>query len=172
MKSGVIKGAILGGVVVFIWMLVAWMVLPWSGASMRKFKCESEVTEMMMRNCPRDGVYMFPFKDDGVNQSPYVLATVKLNGNPLNPWAFISSLVTQIVGVGMIGYLLSKTRRMTYPGRVAFVTLAGIAVWVLGIVPEWTWCALPAAFVLNLLVNYGIGYFLAGLVVAKCVRAE
>ena len=56
----VILGGLLGGIVVFVWGYVSWMVLPWNQWPFRKFKSEAAVKALVSTGVEEDGVYLLP----------------------------------------------------------------------------------------------------------------
>ena len=60
MWKSLLRCGIVGGVIVFLWMMVSWMVLPMHKATMNKFVDESEVLSTITRYAPKDGIYVIP----------------------------------------------------------------------------------------------------------------
>lgn len=53
------KAALLGGFIVFLWSIVSWKVLPFHQMNIQHFKNESRVSQVLMGNAPKSGVYVF-----------------------------------------------------------------------------------------------------------------
>lgn len=71
------------GIVMFVWGIASWMVLPWHENAANRFADESEVAEVIRKNAPEAGIYWLPFADEnyeaGENQrknSPKITAAV------------------------------------------------------------------------------------------------
>jgi hypothetical protein len=48
----IVLGAVLGGVTVFVWSAVSWMLLPWHESSMKSFADEAAVAQVILDNAP------------------------------------------------------------------------------------------------------------------------
>src|SRR5438094_7933582 len=53
-------GGLIGGLVLFAWGVVSWMLLPWHLATLEKFKDEANVAQALTANAPKSGVYLLP----------------------------------------------------------------------------------------------------------------
>src|SRR5687768_14496902 len=94
----VLVGGIAGGVVLFFWSFVSWMLLPWHNMTMSRFENESIVLEMLEHQAPREGVYLAPFPEDPSQHEatggPMVLAAFQ----PAMEAGMGKQLVVAIVG--------------------------------------------------------------------------
>lgn len=73
MNKTLVKCAILGGIVVFVWGMVSWMVLPWHMMSMKRFDDESAVARTLQNNTSESGVYVLPnfYKGDKMSSGAH-----------------------------------------------------------------------------------------------------
>src|SRR5256885_13673590 len=53
-------GGMIGGLVLFAWGVVSWMLLPWHLATLEKFKDETKVAQALTANAAKSGVYLLP----------------------------------------------------------------------------------------------------------------
>ena len=53
-------GSLLGGIVLFVWSAIAWIVIPWPGEPLRSFTNEDAVVQAVTANAPRSGNYLLP----------------------------------------------------------------------------------------------------------------
>src|SRR3989442_1654297 len=60
MLKSLLLGGILGGLVLFAWGVVSWMLLPWHLATLEKFKDEAKVAQALTANATKSGVYLLP----------------------------------------------------------------------------------------------------------------
>jgi hypothetical protein len=68
-----------------------------------------------------------------MQNGPTMFASVQVNGmGQKTARPFIVSLILQIIGAGIVTWMLLQTRGLSYKQRVWFVTLYGIAIGVLG----------------------------------------
>lgn len=172
-----IKGGILGAIILYIWMMISWMVLPWHCSAMNKFTNEDAVSSAIMANADHDGVYTLPNfchkeaqqeqQADKMKKGPVIFTTVKREGfNFTSPRPYIISFIIQLIGAFFVTYLLLQTRPSTYWNKVWFVTAFGIAGGILSAFPNWNWWGYSFQFVLIQFFDFVIGWFLAGLALA------
>jgi|ERR1700722_16892441 len=185
-KKKLFRGAIIGGVIVFLWCLISWMALPWHSMVFKKFDDESSVAHAIRNNAQESGVYILPntFKynpstsneemEQGMmmmQRGPTMFASVQVNGmghKSVRP--FVISLILEIIGAGIVTWMLLQTKGLKYKHRVGFVTLYGLAIGVLGILPAWNWWCFSLSYTMVIFLDLIIGWFLAGLAIAKICK--
>lgn len=186
MKKSLWLGGVLAGVTVFVWGFLSWVVLPVHESSLLKFKDEAAVTSAVAANAPAPGVYLLPNGHAGTEgmtaeqkqaqeaaamkqweTGPSGFMVIRLGGTASMTPYIIVGLINQIVGGLLIAFLLSKTAGLGYWGKVGFTVVVGVAVGVLSLIPEWNWWGFSAAYVGAGFVDYVVGWFLGGLVLAK-----
>ncbi len=188
MQKSLIKCGVVGGIVVFIWGMISWMVLPWHTMTMNKFTHEELVAHVIEQNAPKSGIYVFPYMHTGsssekeskkemteakemMKTGPLVFASVKLGGMHGGLVRhIIGSLVIQIVGALLISWLLFQTKGLKYFKQVWFVASVGLVVGILGHLPAWNWMGFAWNYTLVCVLDLLIGWFLAGLVIAKLAK--
>ncbi len=190
MDKKILKCAIVGGLVVFIWGLISWMVLPWHSNTFKQFQNENEVYEAIRDNASESGVYILPnmyVYKDGMSQSdvkrqmsdqhhmmskgPVMFASISVEGMKgvsLKP--FVTSLIIQIVGAGIITWMLLQSKFSAYRKQVIFVTIVGFLVGLLGLLPAWNWWGFSGAYTFTCFADLLIGWFLAGLAIGKVIK--
>lgn len=186
----VIFGGILGAVIAFVWSFVSWMVMPWHEWTLQSFRNEEFVSWVIKENVRKDGVYVIPHMGDkksaltpselkdkldqgktGAKSGPFVYAQIKRKGIDFtSPKQYIISFLTQCVGATLISFLLLKVTESSYGGRLLFVTVTGLIVGILGLVPNWNWFGGGNLFLLVGIADLIITWFLAGLLMAAIVR--
>lgn len=180
------KAAIIGGLIVFLWGVFAWMVLPWHKSSIRKFTNESSVAEAIRDNAPSSGIYQLPntmsFHEgtsrkemsramELMDKGPCMFAAVKLQGiGKMTAWPFVATLILQIIGAFIVVWMLMQTKALNFKKQVGFITVFGFAVGFLGTLPDWIWNGFPIGFVSMIIVDTVVGWFLAGLCIAKVLK--
>ncbi len=186
MSKNHLKAAILAGLIVFVWSFVSWMVLPWHKQCLHKFTNQSEVARVIQQNAPVAGVYVLPNTmsyhertsheemhraEMMMEYGPFMFATVLPNGTgKMSIRPFVFSLIIDIIGTFIVIWMLMQTKSIHFWKRVSFVTLFGLGVAVLGQLPEWNWWGFSGGFVLVNMADFVIGWFLAGLAIAKLLR--
>ena len=181
-----LKCALIGGFIIFVWGLFSWMVFPWHQRCLKKFTNETEVAKVITNNAPKSGVYILPNTfsyDEGtshqematgvemIERGPFVFASIQTHGigkASLKP--FIIALIIQIMGAFFVTWMLLKAKNLAFKKQVGFVTGFGLSVGVLGQFPEWNWWGFPYEYVLINVLDLTIGWFLAGLAIAKILK--
>lgn len=169
-----IKAGILGGIVLFIWSFISWTMLPWHTMSMHNFKSDVAMEQAIQANAPESGIYVLPSMQqvEGMQnktqaQGPMVFASIHLGGMPSSMAMPIGiSLITQIVAAILVAWMLTRTK-LNYFGKLGFVILFAITVCVIKDVPAWNWFKFDTQYTLVMVADTLIGWFLAGLVLAK-----
>lgn len=186
MQKNHLKAAVIGGIVVFIWGMLSWMVFPWHQNCFKKFSNESEVARAVSHNAPTCGMYILPntFKyDSNTSQSemnkgmammekgPFMFACVQPNGmGKMSIKPFIISLIIQIIGAFIATWMLLQTKGLAFRQKVFFITLFGLGAGVICLLPCWNWWGFPGSYVLMNIVDLVIAWFLAGLAIAKVLK--
>ncbi len=186
MFKKLIRSAILGGIVVFLWGVVSWMILPWHQASIKQFQNESTVAQVILENAPEEGVYvlpnMFTFDrgeasemaqqkvEEGrerMTRGPVMFAAISpLGVDPNMVGSLFISVIISIVGAGLIAWVVTQIKTGFW-GRVGYVTLLGFLVGFLGLLPSWNWWHFPFGYIAVGIMDLLIAWFLAGLIIAK-----
>jgi hypothetical protein len=166
--------------------MISWMMLPWHAQTLNKFTDECKVAQVIRNNAPTSGVYILPnmyaYTDSTSQQEmvkgssmmdkgPVVFASVMRDGmGKMTARPFVISLILQIIGAGIVTWMLMKTKGLSYRQQVGFVTLFGVAVAILGILPQWNWWGFSIGYTLSCMIDLVIGWFLAGLAIAKLCK--
>lgn len=188
----IIIGSFIGAVIAFAWSFVSWMVLPWHDMTMNKFSNQEFVSWVVKENAPKSGVYVAPYHEpDTINLTPeeikhnieaeksamktgpFIYAQVRLNGIDMtSPWIYICSFLTQFVGAGLISWILLQLGDHGYGKRLIVVTIVGLTVGVLALVPSWNWFGASATYTLIGIADLVVTWFLTGLFLAAFVKPQ
>jgi len=141
-----------------------------------KFAEPDAVMSTVMQYAPHDGIYVIPScdsaqKGDKMRPEPFLFVNLRRDvvmGSMVEP--IIMSIITQMVGAFLITYLLLQAKAMKYWNRVWFVTVAGIAVAVIGLTPAGNWWHFPLPWVILEMFDMAVAWFLGGLVISKLVK--
>jgi hypothetical protein len=182
MGKALIKGALWGGIVVFIWGFISWGLIPWHAMAFKKFHNQGAISLLIRESAPSSGIYLLPdpmaaknakekaeIRQD-MKKGPFIFASVRLEGCSMSVLKFVGSLIMDLVVAFFITWLLLHTKGMNYGKKVGFVTMVGLIAAILGHFPAWNWWGFPGSFVLVGMVDVVIGWFLAGLVMARFAR--
>lgn len=176
--SNCIKSGIVGGIILFIWSAISWMALPWHMDTLHGFTDETAVVQTITSNASQSGIYVLPFKQMDVQQgqetqqTPQVFASINLQGmgsSMAKPMGI--GLIGQIIAAMLVAWLLSKTSGLGYFGKLGFIFIFAVTVAIIADVPNWNWFAFDTHYTLVMMADTLIGWVLAGLVMAKLVKA-
>ncbi|MFI5334037.1 MAG: hypothetical protein ACHQT8_02590 [Chlamydiales bacterium] len=190
MNKTMLKCAIFGGFVVFLWGIISWMVLPWHQMMMNKFQDEKKVADVIQENAPKSGVYMIPNcvssdirvskeemakskikTQEMMQKGPIVYAIVQKEGMGGGmAGQFVTGLIVNIIAAFFVTWLLTMTKAMAYMKQVYFVTGIGFTAGLMVFLPDWVWMGMTFASVIVHLFDLIIAWFLAGLVIAKFAK--
>jgi hypothetical protein len=182
MARSMVLGAVLGGLVLFLWGMVSWMVLPWREAALHEFTDEEAVVQAIQANAPESGIYVYPGADAGaaaeeppaagetMQPKPSLFVAYRREGSGSMAAAMITHLFTLIVVAFLVTWLVLQTRGLSYWGRVAFVVVSALAAALVCREPEWTWWGFSTGYILSEIVDLVFGGFLAALVIAWATR--
>jgi len=179
-----ILGALLGGIVLFAWGTISWMLIPWHEPYLQAFKDEAAVAEVLKTNAPNAGLYMMPGDHDAATtdknweegarrmaDGPFVFGVVRTTRQEWNLGRLLlGSFLIQTIGAFIITALLLTTRIPRYFGRVLFVATLGGLIGVLGHLPAYNWWEFPAGWTLINIMDLAIGWTLGGLVLAAITK--
>src|SRR5207245_2758043 len=155
-------GGLLGGLALFTWGVVSWMLLPWHLATLEKFKDEANVAQALTANAPKSGVYLLPnvhkreaemteakqkkaetkrkkAEEEGMKrmiQGPFMFAAVSRQGTSGAGAALPIQLVTTIVSAILAMWLLMNATLPGYWQRVGFLVVVALTAGVICHVPD------------------------------------
>jgi hypothetical protein len=186
-----IKGALLGGLIVFFWETISWTALPFHEKSFKEFQDRVSVQNVLMSNAPEKGLYLLSYENlenqgltaeqkqekmkqqyEQMEKGPFALLVMNPEGTGAMPAAILFSLLLQITGALLVTWLLMKANIASYGGRLAFVTVFGVTAGLLGHMPDWIWWKFPCDYVGLKIADMAVDWFLAGLVLAKIVSVK
>ena len=182
-----VLGTLLGGIIVFAWGAVSWMVLPWHASTMRAFTSEQAVASAIRANAPLAGVYLLPnahaqgkssreterAAHERMKHGPVMLAVIRPSGaDPDAGSLYLKGLLVEMAGALMMSLILLSLPGLRYSHRVRIVTLVALAAGVLCRVSDWHWWGFSTNYTLTNIADTVIGWFLASLVIAKVVHSE
>jgi len=181
-----IIGAIVGGLIVFIWSAISHTVLPVGAAGLKVIPEEREtvILETFKSNITEKGLYFFPGYDESQKMTPEEqqaweekyqsgptgLLLIHPQGSSLmSGWhlflEFLTNALAALIGVLILGYTSAS-----YLTRVLMMALLGLFGWFSISLSFWIWYGFPGSFILAEGLDQVVGWFLAGLAMAKMIR--
>ncbi|HVZ39894.1 MAG TPA: hypothetical protein VHI13_11500 [Candidatus Kapabacteria bacterium] len=180
----ILLGGILGGVTLFAWSFLSWMILPLHDSSLRDFTNDSAVAQVLLANVPESGVYHLPAIRGRAGEShdagmarmmkgQHMLAAVRLGDMSSGDFGTLYGLqlLFMILTGCMMAWLLTRTTGLGYLGAASFLAVVGAVVAVTADLPNWNWWGFSLPFTIAYVVDHIVGSFLAGLVMARFVRS-
>ena len=190
-NKSLILGGLLGGLALFVWGSISWMLLPWHLMTLEKFMDEATVAKALLANAGVSGVYLLPNphkhepgmseeqkraeEAEGMKrmvQGPFMFASVSLAGVGNMGHPLLITLLGNILSALLSTWMLLKTNGLRYLGRVGFVLLIALTAAIVGYLPDWTWWRFSTSFTAVSVADLLLGWFLAGLVIAKVAPAS
>ena len=181
MTKTIAVGAVLGGIVLFVWSAISWMALPWHNMTFASFADEEAVTAVLFENASGPGVYLLPNPHaEGRNPSeeemaammkqPFLYGSVQPGGAPPMGRAMGFSFLGNVLAAGLMTWLLLQTKGKTFVQKVKFVKLTALFAALVAVLPNWIWWGYPAAFIAVTFLDLMIGWGLAGAAIAWATR--
>ena len=186
MVRSLVLGSVLGGVIVFAWTAVSWMLLPWHNNAMKSFADEAAVAQVILDNAPSGGMFAIPGWPAGFDamtqaqkDSCQAAMTKKMADGPYFygvVWRGVKedmgrsmgvSLLFDVLAALLVTMLVMKTGGMSWAGRVMFIVTVALAVCLIAIAPNWIWWHHPSGYVIVGMADVVIAWALAGMVIAK-----
>lgn len=179
MCKKIVLGGLIGGLIFFIWSGASWMFLPWHMTTMYSFKDEVVIKKSITDNVPKSGVYFAPGMTNQNQaqmnqpvQAPIIFATVQLE-NPISMNRMMGiSLLTAIVSALFLTWIAAQAHGASYTRRLAVVIMVALTACVTIYVPYWNWFGFPLNYTLVMIADQLIGWFIAGLVIAKAAMPK
>ncbi len=170
-----VKGALAGGLVLFVWGVIYWMALPWHQAVFGQFQDEDAVASVLTQNAPQSGIYVYPGGRDEeaiekMARGPIAFVVFRDAGMASMVRPLLTQLGIQVLAAFLISLLLARVGDTSYWGRVGFVVLLLLTAGVLCHLPNWNWWHFSTGYILTVFVDLLAGGFLAALVMARIIR--
>ena len=172
--------SLFGGLVVFLWSNVSWLLLGWHAAGMRTFTNERAVGEILTANAPQPGLYLLPsnYSETGSEitldqqitrkqAGPFLFGSVRAGRqNWTLPATLGKSFATQLAAAFLLTLVIGSARFESYGGRVTACAVAGLFAGLVGHVPNATWWEFPVSSTIVQIADLTLSWLFAGLVIA------
>jgi len=177
----ILIAALFGAIVLFLWSFVAHTMLPIGEMGIKQPANEDVVLQAVNTGLPTPGIYLLPSMDmskwgDEAAMKAYVekskgsqFAFVVLAPSVGDPTDMTQNLIKQFVNVflaSVIAAWLLAATNWGFGARVIGATAMGIFAWLAVVVPMWNWYRFPTDFMIGGLIEHGVGWLLAGVVIA------
>jgi hypothetical protein len=172
--GAMIKGALVGGVVAFLYIVASWMFIPLHATSMNGFKDEAAVAKVILDNAPKSGVYALPYVADPTKQvssleKPFAFVSVLTDGFDMKANMYKQMGETFFLYFFVAALLTGLLKKQTCGCPVAFSLAVGVLIALVANVPGMIWWHFPLNFTLINMADNVIATTLAGLAISKVV---
>ncbi|HLX12693.1 MAG TPA: hypothetical protein VKS81_07765 [Bacteroidota bacterium] len=185
MKSAVISG-IVGGIILFLWSFLAWVILPFHTASMHWIPNEDAVISTLQPLLTQKGLYVFPhqpyMKADEASMQAWT-AKVKRGptgmifydpsgSDPMMPKQMMMGIFLDFLTAFLAAWMLATSVIATapYASRVMYFVMIGVLISVSVHLINWNWMGFPTDWTLSLIVDTIFGWTLAGLGISALIK--
>jgi hypothetical protein len=173
--------ALLGTVLLFLWNLISWTVLPLHNMTINDLPTPVINPEVMQETMPSPGVYHFPGFMSGAPMDTVSRAYQEgpvisiLNYQPgdvqvLDPVQFVWSFILNYITVFLTFLLLFWSRIPDFWQRVAFCTIIGLIGGIAGHGALGLWFGFPPFYTFVNVLDLFVGWFIIGLAGARMIR--
>ena len=186
MMKRLITGGIVGGITLFMWGFVSWVVLTWHSDTVRHDSSVMAVVEDIEDNLQETGVYYFPpmttMRPDETEMEAYTelhknspSGMIFYNAEHLDPMSPSRLFVGFLADVGAAIFttlllIVALPNLPKYWGRVVYVAALGVfAIFAIRMI-DGVFFNLPIRWTVNQTLDTAISWMLAGLVLAAIVR--
>ena len=177
----------MGGIILFVWSFLAWVVLPLHTSTLHPIPNEDAVVSALQPALPAKGVY--PLRaNPGMSadkatqeawlakmaQGPTGLIIYDPGGvDPMMAGQMGIGFVIDILSALVVSWLLTRSTAFSAPyiARVMFCGMFAIFATVFDYLTMWNWMGYPADFTSALIVDALIAWLLAGLGIAAIVKS-
>ena len=180
----ILIAAVLGGMIVFFWGFFTHSVLQMDKMAFSQASAPASLAVAAGEVAPgtRTAFFYPPMPSDGSSKEQQELAIAQweqgprgifvIDATPMTntyPRLLLTELASSVIAA-MIAAIVAAGVRGGYGGRVATVTLMGVFAWTAIDISYWNWYRFPDGFALMGLVDQGVGWLLAGLVIGAIAR--
>lgn len=178
----ILISAIAGGIVLFLWGFVYWVVTGIPLRGMTDFKDEAAVERVLRENAPTPGYYVLPTAHTpvGLTESQhgeqrvakistnfFAACSVRVGGIGSLGCQLAASFGGNVVSAALMALLLLQIPGLTYRGKVTFTVGTALFASLTGVAPQSIWFGAPCNWFLINTFDLLVGWTLAGLVLAR-----
>lgn len=170
----VIKGALAGGLIMFLWYCISWMALPFHENTLTKVPNDSQLQqvleqsdfgrEALMLGCTED------MSDNYKHNGALIFHTPLKQRQPMSDMMIFGAVV-DLVTAGILTLLVIMTvgSRSCFC-QYSFCMLVGILAAILAYLPSVNWWGMPWNFAITGMMDIIVSFTLAGVAIVQIVR--
>ncbi len=178
-------GGVLGGVILLVWGILAWMILPLHKDTVQNLPNEEAVVAAL-QGTPQQGVYGFPGRPGNTSDKAAMDAwTERYRRGPMGMVVYdpkgADPMMASSIVVGLLIYILAALvatwtyqRSTALTGtlfqRLSFFGMLGIFLALATYFANWNWMGFPLGFTTSMALDTIIGWLLAGWGISLVVK--
>jgi hypothetical protein len=180
---------LVGGVILFVWGFISHMAIPWYHMTVSSFTNENLVAKAVRVSVPSSGIYFYPnlehkpgmtaeekkaameLQQSNAIEGPVIFAAVRKEGMASMTAPLVISFVINLVTAFLLTWILIMTGITSYWRKVLLCVLTGIIILVVAHLQYWNWYSFGMGYTLVTGLDTIIGFFLAGLLLARFTRS-
>lgn len=184
--SKLLRGAIVGGILLFTWSVVSWVVLNWHFDSIKALPDQDGAMAWIASSVQEPGVYLMPMNFSALSidaltpeqlsaplnsNSPAMFAAVAPSGSGMSVInAVLLALAAHVVAAFFVTAIILINTASGFWSRFSQVLLFAIAASVTIHVPHFIWFNFPLTYTLIAMIDSLIGWLFAGIVIAYITK--
>lgn len=167
------KGAVAGGLIVFLWSAVSWMALPFHNKFIREIPDAAAVIRGL-GEAPASSVYILANDPKGQKgpTDPFLFVSYSAAGWGPMGLAMFLALVLDGVAAFFWTWILGKIPGLTMRDSALYGAFFGIGLGAAGALPNSVWWKFPLGFSLGYVVDALIAWSAASVVIGRWCRAS
>jgi len=186
--SKVIKGALLGGLILWVWSFLFWGLSGIPAKKIRGFRDPAAVEAVLRANAPEPGYYALPqahvpadVEDQQawiegrmkkISEDFFASGAVRVGGLGSMGAQMGGSVLGNVLSAGIMTWVLLQLAGAAYWTRFRVVLVGAIFAWLVGVWPEVVWWGHPLEFSGMKLFDFLVGWSLAGAALAWLTGEE
>ena len=180
----IILSAVLGGLTLFVWGMLSWIILPFHSATMKDMPNEQAIVDALRANLTEPGIYVYPGMSD--YETDKQVWTAKYKRGPIIPMLVyyphgiepmeltmhLKGLCIYILAAGLSALMLAMVVSAvpSYGRRILMGTMLGVFAALVSHFMLWNYAMIPAGFTLAMSLDLVVGWTLAGAVIGKIIK--
>lgn len=181
-------GGLVGGVILFIWSFLAWVILPLHEPTLHSIKNEDAVRTALQSTLDTKAVYVFPHGPENktdqagmtaweqkMKQGPTGMIIYDPQGSdPMMTNQMLPGFLINVLTGILIAWFLKRSTALASPylARVAYCGMFGIFISAVSHLSAWNWMGFPGDYTTAMIVDSLISMVLAGMGIAAIVKTR
>jgi len=186
--SKLLRGAIVGGIMLFAWSMVSWVVLSWHFDSIKALPDQDKTAAWIAESIQEPNVYLMPMNFSTLSidsldpdtlfapinsNAPSMFAAIAPSGSEMSLLnTGLLALAAQMVAAFFVTAIILINTPSRFWGRFSQVLLFALAASVAIHVPHFIWFNFPLTYTLVAIADSLIGWLFAGIAIAYITKPK